>query len=70
MPGVSDRYPRCVGQKQGKEETPGPGDQPQHVPSSSGSPGHTGENKELVITSKKLISLHSLQRLQRLLMTR
>ena len=56
MPGVC---PDCMGQEQGKEETPGPGDRLQHVSSSSGSATHTGENEELVITSMKLISLHS-----------
>jgi hypothetical protein len=58
-------YPECEGQEGGKEETLGAGDQPHYVPSSS-SETHTGENEEPVITSMTLISLH---RLQRLLMT-
>ena len=57
MPGVC---PDCMGQEQGKEETPAPRDQLEHVPSSSGSAPHTGEDE--VITSMKLISLLSLKR--------
>jgi hypothetical protein len=53
MPGVSDSCLECAGQAQGNEEKPGPGDPPQHVPSTSGSATHTNENEELVITSMK-----------------
>jgi hypothetical protein len=63
-PGV---YPKYAGQEQGKEEIPGTGDQPQHVPSTLGSEIHTDENEESIITGMKLIFLHGLQRL---LMTR
>ncbi|KAF8546818.1 hypothetical protein OG21DRAFT_1035653 [Imleria badia] len=50
-PGVSDPYPECTGQEQGQEETLGPGEHPQHVPSCSRPATHTGENEEPVITS-------------------
>jgi hypothetical protein len=63
---MPDVYAECSGQGQEKEGALGTGDEPQHVPSSSGSATHMGENEELVITSMTLISLH---RLQRLLMT-
>ena len=33
---MSDPYAKCVGQEQGKDETPGPGNQQQYVPISSG----------------------------------
>ena len=55
MPRVSEPYLACAGQAQGNKEQPGPGNEPQHVPSSSGLAMHTDENEELVITSMKLL---------------
>jgi hypothetical protein len=60
-PGIPNN--ECVEQEQGNEEKLGPGDHPQDVPSSSGFALHTAENEEMSITSTKLTSLHSLQRL-------
>ena len=48
---MPDVYAECAGMEQGKEETHGTGDQPQHVNSSSGSATHVDENEELAITS-------------------
>lgn len=52
MPGVSDPYPECSGQEQGKEGSPGTGDRV----SFSGSATYTDENEEPIITSMKHIS--------------
>ena len=61
-PGISDPNNECVEQEpRGNEEKHRPGDQPQDVPSSSGFAIHTDENEEMIITSRQLTSLHSLQ---------
>jgi len=67
IPGVLDPHSECTGNEEEEEEAPGPGDQPQEVPSPPGGATHTDETEETVITSTKFISLHSLQIL---LMTR
>ncbi|KAI9566935.1 TPR-like protein [Boletus coccyginus] len=51
IPSVPDPHPECVGEEQGKEEAPGPGDQPQDIPSPPGSVMHTDEIEETVITN-------------------
>ena len=53
--GVPNPHLECAGGKQGKEEAPGPGGQPQDVPSPLGSATHTDEIEEMVITSTKFI---------------
>ncbi|KAI9574317.1 CHAT domain-containing protein [Boletus coccyginus] len=49
--GVPDLHPECAGKEQGKEEAPGPGDQPQDVPSPPGGATHTKEIEKIIITS-------------------
>ena len=50
---TSGVYPKCAGQAQRSKETPEPGDQPHHVPCSSGSATHTDDNEETILTSMK-----------------